>query len=144
MSEEKSKKRGTRKHLSGGAAPCGHSHCDSRCHVRYVGAVSHPMHHHILHTARGMSHIWSAAVITGLALVLTGAIAYTAVDAETVQREALTRSEYARMMERVQSMEKSLAEMQTICAGRAPTSDTTTTDGSVTVKAQVKKAETKK
>ncbi len=89
------------------------------------------MHHHILHAARGVSNIWTAVVITGLSLVLTGAVAYTAVEAKTTERDALTRNEYVRMINRVQEMEKSLKVMREICDGRAPAANV---DTSKTVK----------
>jgi hypothetical protein len=66
-------------------APCGHTGCSRMCNVRYVGPTSHLRDHHILHAARGVSHIWSAAIITGFAIVLTGAIAFQAVQASTDQ-----------------------------------------------------------
>lgn len=39
--------------------------------------------HHIAHVARGMSHIWASAIIAGLAVVLTGALAFSAAQAQT-------------------------------------------------------------
>lgn len=71
---------------SSGGAPCGHGGCGVMCNVRYVGPTSHMRDHHIVHVARGVSHIWSAAIITGFAIVLTGAVAFHAVQASTDQR----------------------------------------------------------
>jgi hypothetical protein len=51
--------------------------------VRYVGPTSHLHDHHIIHAARGVAHVWTAAIVAGLAVVLTGAIAYTAVEAQS-------------------------------------------------------------
>ena len=62
---------------------CGHGGCEAECKVRYVGPTSHIRDHHIVHAAKGVTHIWSAAIVTGFALVLTGAIALTAVQAST-------------------------------------------------------------
>ncbi len=63
---------------------CGHMGCSgSKCKVRFVGPTSHIRDHHIVHAARHASHIWSAAIVTGLAVVLTGAIGYAAFGAET-------------------------------------------------------------
>jgi len=63
---------------------CGHGGCGLSCSVRYVGPTS-PMHnHHIVNAARGASQVWTAAIVAGLAVVLTGAIAYTAVQAGTI------------------------------------------------------------
>lgn len=46
--------------------------------------------HHIVHAARGASHIWAAAIVAGLAVVLTGSIAFSAVQAEEQQRDPTT------------------------------------------------------
>lgn len=62
---------------------CGHSACGEICRVHYVGPVSQMRDHHILHVSRGMSHIWAAAIIAGLAVVLTGAFAFSAAQAQT-------------------------------------------------------------
>jgi len=67
---------------------CGHSHCQDRCRVRYIGPTSHIRDHHILHTARGVAHVWTAAIIAGLAIVITGAIAFSAVNAQNQTQEA--------------------------------------------------------
>jgi hypothetical protein len=63
--------------------------------VRYSGPTSHPSHHHAAVAAEGVRHVWSASIIAGLAIVLTAAIAFTAVQAETEQRQQ-TRSEQLR------------------------------------------------
>ncbi|MBD3251342.1 hypothetical protein GF380_02705 [Candidatus Uhrbacteria bacterium] len=55
--------------------------------VRYCGPTSHPSHHHAAEAAEGSRHVWAASVVAGLAIVLTAAIAFTAVQAETEQRE---------------------------------------------------------
>lgn len=39
--------------------------------------------------AEGHRHVWAASVIAGLAIVLTAAIAFTAVQAETEQRNQI-------------------------------------------------------
>lgn len=62
-------------------AACGHSHCGETCKVRYIGPVSPIRDHHIWHVARGVSHIWTAVIIAGLAVVLTGTVAYSTVNA---------------------------------------------------------------
>ncbi len=67
--------------------PCGHSHCGDTCRVRYIGAVSSIRDHHIMHVARGVSHVWTAAIIAGLAVVLTGAVAYSAANASSEERD---------------------------------------------------------
>ncbi len=60
---------------------CGHDGCGPMCRVRYVGPTSHINDHHIIHAARGVANVWVAAIVAGLAVVLTGAIAYTSVQA---------------------------------------------------------------
>ncbi|MFA6161120.1 MAG: hypothetical protein WC766_02965 [Patescibacteria group bacterium] len=72
---------------------CGHSHCEDVCRVRYIGPVSSIRDHHIMHVARGMSHIWTAAIIAGLAVVLTGAVAFSAVNASNQQRDDVRTAE---------------------------------------------------
>ncbi len=67
---------------------CGHSSCGRSCGVRHVGPTSSIRDHHIAHIARGVSSVWTASIVAGLAVVLTGAIAYSAVQASPVQREA--------------------------------------------------------
>ena len=119
---------------------CGHSCCGARCNVRYVGAVSFPRDHHVLHAARGVANIWTAVVITGLATVLTGAIAFTSVQAK-MESQSLSRGEYMAMMQRVSQMEKALQDMQTICGGRAPGDNAT--DASSTASGQLKSAPTR-
>ncbi len=62
---------------------CGHYGCTGgTCNVRYVGPTTHIRDHHIVHAARGASNVWTAAIVAGLAVVLTGAIAYTALGAD--------------------------------------------------------------
>lgn len=74
--------------------------------------------HHILHAARGMTHVWSAAVISGLAVVITGVIAYQSVQArETATRvPARPSTEYVKIMERLDKMEATVRAMQLTCA----------------------------
>jgi hypothetical protein len=61
--------------------------------VRYCGPTSHPSHHHAAVAAEGSRHIWAAPIITGLAIILTASIAYTAVQAESKQASALHETE---------------------------------------------------
>lgn len=69
-------------------AACGHSGCGRQCQVRHVGPTTHLRDHDIVHAAKGSTHAWTAALVAGLAVVLTGAIAYTAVEAEAPKRES--------------------------------------------------------
>jgi len=69
------------------------------------------MHNHFLvHTARGVTHIWTAAIVAGLAVVITGAIAYTAVHAQEVQNDPtiLTLLSLRRIEMRLDRMEPKL------------------------------------
>lgn len=61
--------------------------------VRYCGPTSHPSHYHSAVAAQGHKHAWAASIIAGLALILTGSIAFTAVQAETEQRATIRSTE---------------------------------------------------
>lgn len=87
----------------GGGTTCGHSGCETACRVRYVGPVSSMRDHHIVHAARGVAHVWSAAIVAGLAVVLTGAIAYTAVQADTAASQASDRATLQRQLSQMNS-----------------------------------------
>ena len=91
---------------------CGHSGCGVGCNVRYSGPTSHPRDHLIHQAARGARHIWAAAIVAGLDVVLTGAISYTAVQAETElhnwnsDREVVTQ-----LSHRLDRLEQALQEI---------------------------------
>lgn len=73
-----------------GGSTCGHDGCERACRVRYAGPTS-PIHNeHIIHAARGASQVWTAAIVAGFAVVLTGAIAFSAVQAETSATDPTT------------------------------------------------------
>lgn len=62
------------------ASTCGHSACSGEtCHVHYVGPTSHLRDHYMVHAARGASHVWPAAIVSGLAILLTGVFVHAAV-----------------------------------------------------------------
>jgi hypothetical protein len=61
---------------------CGHGGCGVECNVRYCGPTSHMRDHHIMHAAKGASQVWMAAIVAGLAVVLTGAVAFSSVEAQ--------------------------------------------------------------
>jgi hypothetical protein len=120
------------------ASMCGHMSCsDGQCSVRYVGPTSHMRDHHIVHTARGITHIWSAAIITGLAIVLTGAIAFSSVQAATTTTKSVPgQSDVAALVKRLERIEKMLKDMSDRCVMQAkecragtPSPTTTTTSG---------------
>jgi len=90
---------------------CGHSGCGKTCNVRYCGPTS-PMHnHHIVNASRGVAHVWSAAIVAGLAVVLTGAIAYTAVQADTQDPTTLMLLSLRRIEMRLDRMEPQLQRL---------------------------------
>lgn len=94
---------------------CGHDGCGgSSCNVRYVGPVSHLRDHHALHAARGVAHVWTAAIVSGLAVVITGILAYNAQAATPVRRPAVS-PEVRAIMERLDRMEQSVREMSERC-----------------------------
>lgn len=117
----------------GAGGTCGHEGTcgPDGCHVRYVGPVSHLRDHHALHAARGSAHIWAAAVTTGLALVLTGAIAYTTVEAKQVQRDTAivnhtaSQQDVERIMQRLDKLERSQADLEVMIRNQmtAPSAD---------------------
>lgn len=104
-----------------GSSACGHSRCERTCNVRYVGPVSHIRDHHALHAAQGVSHIWSASIITGFAIVLTGAIAFQTAQARTEREAAATtqnvRSENAQLVERLNRLEALMLDTRRACRG---------------------------
>jgi hypothetical protein len=69
---------------------CGSSSCTGECgvarSVSYLGPTSHPSHHHARIAAEGQKHAWAAAVIAGLAVVITISVAYSAVQAASETR----------------------------------------------------------
>lgn len=94
-----------------GGSTCGHSGCETSCKVRYVGPVTNIRDHHIIHAARGVAHVWTAAIVAGLAVVLTGAIAYTAVQAENPNgnsKDAYTLRELAKINSRLNTIEQAV------------------------------------
>jgi hypothetical protein len=72
---------------------CGSVDCDGNCStpisVRYCGATSHVSHHHARVAAEGQKHVWAAAVIAGLAVVVTVSVAYSAAQASSEARSSM-------------------------------------------------------
>ncbi len=93
---------------------CGHSSCSETCNVRYVGAVSQISDHHALHAARGVGHIWTATIVTGFAIVVTGAIALQSAQARVSQPPAAGR-DMAAVMQRLDRIERAIMETQRAC-----------------------------
>ncbi len=106
-----------------GSSACGHSGCERSCNVRYVGPVSHIRDHHALHAAQGVSHIWSASIITGFAIVLTGAMVFQTAQARTERAATSTanglRSENAQLIERLNRLEGLMLDTRRACRGEA-------------------------
>ncbi len=103
--------------------PCGHSGCATTCQVRFVGPTSHPRDHQILTAARGVANAWTAAIVAGLAVVLTGAIAYTAVEAQSPKGSETNRGvaqELAKLNRRLNSVEELLRKHVSTDAENCP------------------------
>lgn len=95
---------------------CGHSNCGRACNVRHVGPTSPIRDHHIAHIARGVSNVWTASIVAGLAVVLTGAIAYSAVQAAPVERsssQASTSAGFAKLNTRLDDLNSRLDDLET-------------------------------
>jgi len=92
--------------LSEMESTCGHTACTGgKCAVRYVGPTTPVRDHHIVHAARHASHIWSAAIVSGLAVVLTGAIGYAAFGAETTNPGGTLYGEFQQINQRLDKIE---------------------------------------
>lgn len=110
---------------------CGHSDCGRMCNVRYVGPTSHMRDHHIVHAARGVAHVWTAAIVTGLAIVLTGAIAYTSVQAATTPAPSVA-SVYTAIQNlntRLDKIDAALARLNSQCSVTAQCNSGSSTTG---------------
>lgn len=113
--------------MGGDDPTCGHGGCGSACSVRYVGPTTHVRDHHILHTARGVSHIWTAAVVTGFAVVLTGAVAYTSAQGISERRATLSQAtvkqdlnvQIGRMNVQINEMQETIAMLSDACIVKA-------------------------
>jgi hypothetical protein len=69
--------------------------------------------HHAVVAANGVQHVWTAAIVAGLAVVLTGAIAYSAVQAQTPLNDVSS----AVINQRLDRIEQAIRQVQTQCAG---------------------------
>ncbi len=115
MSNTKAKKSGRKAANTpapcGPGSTCGHSGCEGgTCSVRYVGPTSHPRDHHVQEAAHGARHVWTAAIVAGLAVVLTGTIAFSAVDAAT---QNATQTERQQIMQRLEKVERMVQDLHT-------------------------------
>jgi hypothetical protein len=68
-----------------------------------------------------VSHIWSASIITGFAIVLTGAIAFQTAQAKTAQTAATgtraLQSENAQLIQRLNRLEALMLDTRRACGG---------------------------
>lgn len=108
--------------------PCGHSHCGEMCRVRYIGPVTSIRDHHIMHVARGVSHIWTAVIIAGLAVVLTGAVAYSSANASNQQKDDLrSANSTGLILEQMQGLNDRLSALESeVKASTAQTAEPAT------------------
>lgn len=89
---------------------CGHSGCGGSCNVRYAGATTHVRDHYIHQAAQGMKHVWTAAIVAGFAVVVTGSIAYTAAQAETAPRVKNLNEAVAAIYRKLDKIEQLIAK----------------------------------
>lgn len=95
---------------------CGHSACTGGvCNVRYVGPTTPLRDHHIVHAARQASHVWSAAIVTGLAIVLTGALGYAAIGAEGAGSGGSMYAEFQQLHNQLDRIEKTVKTLLDRC-----------------------------
>lgn len=87
---------------------CGHSHCGRVCNVRFCGPTTQLRDHHIVHAAKGVSHVWTAAIVSGLAVVLTGAIAYSVMASTQPDTVDTTQLELNAVRQKLNNIEKTL------------------------------------
>lgn len=109
------------------AAICGHSGCGPSCNVRYSGPTSHPRDHLIHQAAHGARHVWMASVVAGLAVVLTGAMAYTAVQAESAPRVKNLNEAVSALWKKMDSIEKMVKQINERLPAKLNTGSPTST-----------------
>lgn len=98
---------------------CGHDgNCTANaCAVTYAGPVSRLHDHHMIRASRGTTHIWPAAVITSLALLVTGTVAFYSVDAAqdqrsaALQKQAANRGDIQKIVEQLNRIERMTADI---------------------------------
>ncbi len=71
----------------------------------------------MISAARGTMHIWPAAIITSLALLVTGSVAFYSVDAAqdertaALQKQAANRADIEMIMDRLDEIERMTADI---------------------------------
>lgn len=116
--------------MSSAGADCGHSGpgcAGGVCQVHYVGPTSQISDHHTLRAAHASSHIWAAAIVSGLAVVLTGVVAYSSVEASALPQDTVSanvqRADMDALFERISSLETTIQAMKESCAAVNPTNN---------------------
>lgn len=93
MSETKAKKSSSRRVRVAANSPVPGDTCAPMPRsLRFSGPTTHVSHDHASQAATGVRHIWPASIVVGLAIILTASIAYTAVQAESEQRQVIRSS----------------------------------------------------
>ncbi len=114
---------------SGMSSECGHDTCGSACRVKYVGPVSSLGDHHAFTASRGSTHAWSAAIITSLALVVTGTVAFQSVSAsqtqrsETLSKQTANRSDIAELKDMITRLNARLDQVLSAKATKSSDGD---------------------
>lgn len=108
-------------------AVCGHSGCGVNCRVRYCGPTSHPRDHHIQMAAHGTKHIWAASIVAGLAVVLTGSIAFSGAQAESATRVTTLQQAVSVLSGRLDAIDRKLNQILERLPERAPSDDSAVT-----------------
>ena len=100
--------------VSMAASTCGHSDCGTACNVRYCGPTSHLRDHYAVHAARGAAHVWPAAIVSGLAVILTGTLAYSTMQPAHASSDDLraTTTELHILQAKLDRMEVTIDEAQ--------------------------------
>lgn len=104
---------------------CGHSGCTGAgCNVRYMGPTTHIRDHHVMDAARHASQVWTAAIVAGLAVVLTGTIAWQSVSAKTTAPALTTAQQLSQISARLMAVENKLNMVESACTGGSSSTST--------------------
>ncbi len=115
----------------GSGNTCGHEgKCTpNACQVTYAGPVSRMHDHHMIAAARGTMHIWPAAVITSLALLVTATVAFTSVNAsqdqrvQALQKQAANRADIDKIVQQLNRIEGIVTETRDAVKGTTTAKD---------------------
>ncbi|MCR4278999.1 MAG: hypothetical protein NUV81_03820 [bacterium] len=93
---------------------CGHMSCDSGCRVRHIGPTSYLRDHHAHISARGVHHTWMATIVTGVAIVMTGALALQGVHAgDELSARTSDQAEMNQLLEEVHFLTNHVQDLET-------------------------------